>query len=49
MANDFQIWLINQGYYRKEGSPIYVVFNSNQIKSVENDGTWDIADDNIFS
>jgi len=30
------------------GSEI-VVFNSNQIKSVENDGTWDIADDNIFS
>jgi hypothetical protein len=30
------------------GSEI-VVFNSNQIKSVENDGTWDIADSNIYS
>ena len=30
------------------GSEI-VVFNSNQIKSVENDGTWDIDDNNIFS
>jgi hypothetical protein len=27
----------------------YVVFNSNYIKSVDNDGTWDINDDNIFS
>jgi len=36
-------------YFIEEGSPIYVVFNSNQIKSIENDGTWDIGDDNIFS
>jgi hypothetical protein len=27
----------------------YVCFNPNQIKSIENDGTWDIDDDNIFS
>ena len=26
-----------------------VVFKSNQIKSVENDGTWDIGDENIYS
>jgi hypothetical protein len=30
------------------GSEI-VVFNPNQIKSIENDGTWDIDDSNIFS
>jgi hypothetical protein len=30
------------------GSEI-VVFEPNQIKSVENDGTWDIGDGNIFS
>jgi hypothetical protein len=28
---------------------LYIVFEPNQIKSVENDGTWDIGDDNIFS
>lgn len=33
----------------EEGYPIYAVFNSNQIKSVENNGTWGIAADNIFS
>lgn len=27
----------------------YIVFNSNQIKSVENDGSYDINDDNIYS
>jgi len=27
----------------------YIAFNSNQIKSVDNDGTWDLDDDNIFS
>jgi hypothetical protein len=26
-----------------------VVFNPNNVKSVENDGTWDIGDNNIFS
>ncbi len=24
MANDFQKWLINQGYYRKEGSLLWL-------------------------
>jgi hypothetical protein len=23
MANEFQIWLMNQGYYRKEGSLVW--------------------------
>jgi len=27
----------------------YIVFKSNQIKSIDNDGSWDINDDNIFS
>ena len=36
-------------YFIEEGSPIYVVFNSNQIKSIDNDGTWDLNDNNIFS
>lgn len=30
------------------GSEI-VIFNSTQIKSIKNDGTWDIGDNNIFS
>ena len=49
----FVNYLKNNGYdgvlFIEEGSPIYVVFNSNQIKSVENDGTWDVGDDNIYS
>ena len=28
---------------------LYIVFEPNQIKSVENDGSWDIGDNNIFS
>jgi hypothetical protein len=28
---------------------LYIVFNPNQIKSVDNDGTWDINDNNIYS
>ena len=28
---------------------ICVVFYENHIKSINNDGTWDIGDDNIFS
>lgn len=27
----------------------YICFNPNQIKSIDNDGTWDSIDDNIFS
>jgi len=23
MTNDFQIWLVNEGYYRKEGSLLW--------------------------
>ena len=32
----------------KHGQEI-VVFNPNQIKSIDNDGTWNINDDNIYS
>lgn len=32
----------------KSGEEIKV-YNSNQIKSTENDGTWDISDNNIYS
>ena len=28
---------------------LYVVFEPNQIKSVENDGTWDVNDEDIYS
>jgi len=48
--------LINKGYdgftYDNSFEGIgksYIVFKSNQIKSVENDGTWDIGDENIYS
>lgn len=27
----------------------YIVFNSNQIKSVDNDGSWDLNDADIYS
>ena len=46
-------FLISEGFdgiiSNKLGSTEYVYFNSNQIKSIENDGTWDIDDDNIYS
>lgn len=32
-------------FFNKE----FIVFEPNNIKSVDNDGTWDIGDDNIFS
>lgn len=36
-------------YFVEEETPVFAVFNSNQIKSVENDGTWDLNDNNIYS
>jgi hypothetical protein len=33
----------------QDGQTIYVTFSSNQIKSIENDGSWDVDDDNIYS
>lgn len=35
--------------FLKHTDGIYVVFNPNQIKSIKNDGTWDINDNNIYS
>jgi hypothetical protein len=31
------------------GDLLAMVINSNQIKSVDNDGTWSINDDNIYT
>ena len=32
----------------QDGQTIYVTFSSNQIKSVDNDGSWDMNDKNIY-
>lgn len=42
--------IMKNGFYAK-GAPfiLYLAFYPNQIKFVNNDGTWDINDDNIFS
>jgi hypothetical protein len=40
-------WFDDEDY--QDSDTVYVTFRPNQIKSVENDGTWDIGDDNIFS
>ena len=36
-------------HYFKKHPTAYIILNPNQVKSVENDGTWDINDNNIFS
>lgn len=33
----------------QDAGTVYVTFSSNQIKSTDNDGSWDISDKNIFS
>jgi hypothetical protein len=40
-------WIDDVDY--QDPSVVYVPFNPSQIKSIENDGTWDINDSNIFS
>lgn len=40
-------WIDDVDY--QDASTIYVTFSPNQIKSVENVGTWSIASKNIFS
>ena len=40
-------WIDDEDY--QDSAPIYVSFFPNQIKSVENDGSWDMDDDNIYS
>jgi len=42
--------IMKKGFYAKGGPfTLYLSFYPNQIKSVNNDGTWDIGDDNIYS
>lgn len=40
-------WIDDVEY--QDASTVYVTFKPNQIKSTENDGSWDINDNNIFS
>ena len=40
-------WFDDEDY--QDASTVYVSFKSNQIKSVENDGSWDKNDNNIYS
>lgn len=40
-------WIDDEDY--QDASTVYVTFSPNQIKSIENDGTWNINDDNIYS
>lgn len=46
---NMKLQLINDGFDGIDYGAIVVAFNSNQIKSVHNDGTWDINDKNIYS
>ena len=39
-----------EGLHHFKKHPVaYIILNSNQVKSTENDGTWDINDNNIYS
>ena len=53
IGNIFIIFLKLKGYdgayFIEENEPIYTVLNAYQIKSVDNDGSWDINDDDIYS
>jgi hypothetical protein len=40
-------WIDDEDY--QDPSTVYVTFSPNQIKSVENDGSWDEDDSNIYS
>jgi hypothetical protein len=41
--------LIKSGYDGIKQDYVYVVFEPNQIKSTDNDGSWDLSDENINS
>jgi hypothetical protein len=42
--------IMENGFYANGGPyKLYLTFKPNQIKSVDNDGSWDINDDNIYS
>ena len=45
----FYAKLGSNGFDSIKHSDIIVVFNSNQIKSIDNDGSFDLDDDNIYS
>lgn len=36
-------------YQFKKHPPAYIILEPNQVKSIENDGSWDINDNNIYS
>lgn len=39
-----------EGIYQFKKHPTaYIILNPNQVKSIENDGSWDINDNNIYS
>lgn len=40
-------WIDDEDY--QDPSTVYVTFSSNQIKSVDNDGTWNVKDNDIYS
>lgn len=40
-------WIDDVEY--QDASTVYVTFKPNQIKSIQNDGTWDSTDNNIYS
>jgi len=40
-------WIDDVDY--QDPSTVYVAFKSNQIKSTDNDGSWDVNDKNIYS
>lgn len=42
--------ILNRGFYANGGPyKLFLAFYPNQIKSINNDGTWDSADNNIYS
>ena len=47
--NHFIEEIISMGYDGIMLDDDYIVFNPNQIKSIENDGSFDIGDNNIYS
>lgn len=48
-SSEFTNMIINLGYDGVHYGSEIVVFKSNQIKSLDNDGSWDGGDDNIYS
>jgi hypothetical protein len=40
-------WIDDEDY--QDPGTVYVTFSANQVKSIYNDGSWDINDNNIFS